>query len=70
MRHKLLLLYLFLIFLFCPAGAESYHTFKNIALPVNANQVNVVFQDYDGMVWLGTRRGLYSYNGYDIHHSD
>ncbi len=70
MRPRLLLLHLFLLFSFCHSGAESYHTFKNITLPVNANQVNVVFQDDAGMIWLGTRRGLYSYNGYDLHQCD
>lgn len=46
---------------------QSYQTFKNISLPVDANIVNTVFQDDDGMVWMGTLRGLYSHNGYDLH---
>ena len=46
---------------------QSYQTFKNISLPVDANLVNVVFQDNNGMIYFGTQRGLYSYNGYDLH---
>lgn len=46
---------------------QSYQTFKNISLPVEANLVNTIFQDDRGMVWLGTFRGLYSYNGFDLH---
>lgn len=72
------LLPLLLIFTFtCLEGADgpshplnktqSYQTFKNISLPVDANLVNTIFQDDRGMVWLGTKRGLYSYNGFDLH---
>lgn len=46
---------------------HSYQTFKNISLHVDANLVNTIFQDQEGMIWLGTKRGLYSYNGYDLH---
>ena len=50
---------------------RSYRTFKNITLPFDDNQVNVIFQDSRGMMWIGTRRGLYSFNGYDLHqHTD
>lgn len=67
MNRKLLLLSLLLTMLFCPVGAESYQTFSNISLPADASQVNVVFQDERGMVWFGARRGLCSYNGYNLH---
>lgn len=46
---------------------HSYQTFTNISLHVDANLVNAIFQDQEGMIWLGTKRGLYSYNGYDLH---
>ena len=32
---------------------QSYQTFRNIPLPVDANIVNTVFQDDAGMVWMG-----------------
>ncbi len=44
-----------------------YDSFKNIALPLDANNVNTLFQDWQGMMWFGTKRGLFCYNGYDIH---
>ncbi len=44
-----------------------YQSFKNITLPFDANIVNTLFQDEQGMMWFGTRRGLFSYNGHDIH---
>ncbi len=44
-----------------------YQSFKNITFPYDANIVNTLFQDEQGMMWFGTRRGLFSYNGYDIH---
>lgn len=45
----------------------SYSTFNNVTLPLDANIVNVVFQDDAGLIWFGTKSGLYSYNGYDLH---
>lgn len=47
--------------------ATQYDTFDNIRLPYDANEINCVFQDSYGMVWLGTKRGLLNYNGYDTH---
>lgn len=76
-RFRLFFILLFMLPAFYLDGAglrhhpldrsQSYRTFKNISLPFDANQVNAVCQDNQGLVWLGTRRGLYSYNGYDLH---
>lgn len=44
----------------------QYKSFKNIYLPVEANIINTLFQDNVGMVWIGTKQGLFSYNGYSI----
>lgn len=46
---------------------KSYSTFRNIRLSSDANYVNLVYQDRQGLMWLGTKQGLYSYNGYNIH---
>lgn len=32
----------------------------------SSNEVSQVFQDKDGMIWLATRYGFYSYDGYEI----
>lgn len=76
-KFRLIFILLFMLPAFYMEGAglrhhplnrsQSYRTFKNISLPFDANQVNAVCQDSQGLVWLGTRRGLYSYNGYDLH---
>ena len=71
--------WVFLIFLFLPFLLEGevlhnhplkresvYRSFDNIRLPFDDNQVNAIFQDNRGMIWLGTKRGLYSFNGYDF----
>lgn len=47
----------------------QYKNFKNIYLPIEANTINTIFQDNIGMVWIGTKRGLFSYNGYSIQKS-
>lgn len=44
----------------------QYKSFKNIYLPIEANTINTIFQDNIGMVWIGTKQGLFSYNGYNI----
>lgn len=43
----------------------TYHTFNNIILPFDANIINTMYQDKQGMIWLGTKRGLFNYNGYN-----
>ena len=39
---------------------------KIILLPHDANQVNTIFQDNSGLIWVGTKNGLFSYDGYRI----
>lgn len=58
----------------CAANSKSfpfsydnqYKSFKNILLPHDANQVNTIFQDSSGLIWAGTKNGLFSYDGYRI----
>jgi signal transduction histidine kinase/ligand-binding sensor domain-containing protein/DNA-binding response OmpR family regulator len=45
----------------------TYQAFKNIVLPFDANIVNTIYQDQQGIMWFGTKRGLFNYNGYNIH---
>lgn len=45
----------------------QYQSFKNIYLPIESNIINIVFQDNTGMIWIGTKRGLFTYNGYQIY---
>lgn len=52
----------------CPLrGNEIYQSFQNIELPFEANTVHTIYQDRKGLIWIGTRNGLYNYNGYSLH---
>lgn len=44
----------------------QYKNLKNVYLPIEANSINAIYQDNIGMVWIGTKCGLFSYNGYNI----
>lgn len=46
---------------------NQYKAFQNIRLPFDANQVNTVFQDNQGLIWIGTRNGLFNYDGYNAY---
>ena len=52
--------------------AEKYSTFYNVTMPrdVNTTMVASLCQDSTGLMWIGTNRGLFSYDGYTmIYHS-
>ena len=40
--------------------------FSKISLPYEANVVEHVYKDSQGMMWFATRRGVFSYDGYSI----
>lgn len=52
------------------AHGLKYHEFRSIdhRLGMNASAVNCVIQDELGLIWLGTDRGLYSFDGYMARH--
>ncbi len=54
---------LFTFILALLSGLTSAQTFSNIAI-AEASTVCSIAQDEQGMVWLGTENGLYSYDGY------
>lgn len=45
----------------------NWNNFYNIKLPFDANVVNTIFQDSNKLIWIGTKRGLVNYNGYNYH---
>ena len=47
--------------------SNTWNNFHNIKLPFDANVVNAIFQDSNGLIWIGTKRGLVNYNGYNYH---
>ena len=40
--------------------------FENIMLPYEANNVEQVFQDHNGLTWFITSRGVFTYDGYTV----
>ncbi|MBR1552362.1 MAG: response regulator [Muribaculaceae bacterium] len=56
----------------CAAGAghaavmDSVMRFHIINLPYEANVVERIVKDSQGMMWLATRRGIFSYDGYNL----
>lgn len=46
-----------------PAGMRQ---FDKIGLPYEANVVERIYKDGQGMMWFATRRGLFAYDGYNI----
>ena len=54
---------LFTFILALLSALTSAQTFSNIAI-AEASTVCSIAQDEQGMVWLGTEGGLYSYDGY------
>lgn len=66
MLHKNLCVLLSLLLTICAVSAQnhSYQTFENIDLGSEASVGNCFLQDTQGMIWIGSDRGLLSYDGY------
>lgn len=47
-----------------PPEFLPYNTVKSVRLPFAARQANTVFQDNEGIIWVGTNQGLVRYDGY------
>lgn len=54
-------------FLFQSNTSNKWDNFLNLKIPYDANVVNTVYQDSHGLMWIGTKRGLLNYNGYNYH---
>jgi signal transduction histidine kinase/DNA-binding response OmpR family regulator/ligand-binding sensor domain-containing protein len=48
----------------CLGQHPSLSRFEVVALPYNSNEVEQVVQDHYGMIWLVTRQGVYTFDGY------
>ncbi len=61
---------LFLLLVLCFPGVYSqkpkYQMFENINLGTGASVVGCFLQDRQGLVWIGSNRGLFSYDGYNV----
>ncbi len=45
---------------------SDYHLFDNISLGTEASIIGCFLQDTQGMVWIGSNKGLFSYDGYSV----
>ncbi len=52
--------------LYLRAQTNDYQEFNNITLYPNASMIYCFVQDAQKIVWLGTDKGLFSYDGYSI----
>ncbi|MDP3445764.1 MAG: ATP-binding protein [Ignavibacteria bacterium] len=43
----------------------NYDSFDNSTLSLEANSVRLFLQDEQGLIWIGSNKGLYSYDGYN-----
>lgn len=52
------------------AHGLKYHKFRSIdhRLGLDASAVNCIVQDNQGLIWMGTDRGLYNFDGYLARH--
>lgn len=68
MRAVLLLLVLALPWLTAAQGGKTgYQVFERIPVRIDAPVVNDIVQDTTGLVWLGTNKGLYAYDGFTVY---
>lgn len=49
------------------SNRSPYNSFLNIQLPPDVNSINTLFQDERGLLWIGTKKGIFYYDGYDTH---
>lgn len=63
MRKHLFILFGLLITLISNARNIVYQTFENSVLSLEANSVRFFLQDSQGYMWIGTNKGLFSFDG-------
>lgn len=66
MSKSFILSALFLLITGVLSAADNinYRTFENITLNSDAAEINCFAQDPQGIIWIGSGKGLYSYDGY------
>lgn len=51
----------------CSFGQQAdYRLFHNISLETEASVISCFLQDTQGMIWIGSNKGLFSYDGYAV----
>ena len=68
MRRPVFLLLLILLQITLPVKLSGqkpdYRLFDNISLGTEASVINCFLQDTQGLIWIGSNKGLFSYDGY------
>jgi len=68
MRKTILFTLLFLLSLTTPPASGRALVFGNFNDRTSMLSVRSIVQDGEGMIWFGTERSLYSFDGYDLVH--
>lgn len=68
MRQRMITI-LFLLCVFCIGSnaygqKANYQQFDNIYLGAEASVISCFLQDSEGLIWIGSNKGLFSYDGY------
>lgn len=60
--------FLFTVFTLISIGqTNSYHMFDNYKPSIEANSVRCFLEDPQGLIWVGTNGGLFSFDGYNTY---
>ncbi len=65
-RACFLFLFCFLCFSWALGQKSKYRMFKNINLGTGTSVISCFLQDNQGLIWIGSNKGLFSYNGYTV----
>ena len=69
-RHSIWRLLVAAVLILLPLASHASEVrqmhFDKISLPYEANVVERIYKDSQGMMWFATRRGLFAYDGYNI----
>lgn len=63
-RNLLIILMLLCVFVSGHTRGQTYNKFMHMTMDVGASMVVGIFEDQSGMIWLGTNKGLYSFDDY------
>nr|MDA3852819.1 hybrid sensor histidine kinase/response regulator [Bacteroidales bacterium] len=66
MYRKTCLLFYFFVTLVLWGQESKYWTFDNVNLGTGASVISCFFQDSQGLIWAGSDKGLFSYDGYSV----
>lgn len=66
---RIITIILLMLFAVLPESisSQTYKSFIQIPIDADASMVASIMQDRSGMIWLGTNKGLYSYDGYSVY---